>query len=46
MYQTLENTNLSMRLDGNNVDIDTEMDALAKNTIQTMCWHKWQATVS
>lgn len=31
---TEENKNLSMRLDGNNVDIDAEMAALAKNTIQ------------
>lgn len=31
---TVENRNLSMRLDGNNVDIDSEMAALAKNTIQ------------
>jgi len=30
----LENKNLSMRLDGNNVDIDAEMAELAKNTIK------------
>jgi flagellar basal-body rod protein FlgB len=29
-----ENKNLSMRLDGNNVDIDAEMAELAKNTIK------------
>jgi len=29
-----ENKNLSQRLDGNSVDIDAEMAALAKNTIQ------------
>jgi flagellar basal-body rod protein FlgB len=29
-----ENTNLSYRLDGNNVDIDTETAALAKNQIR------------
>lgn len=31
---TEDNKNLSMRLDGNNVDIDAEMAAMAKNTIQ------------
>lgn len=31
---TQDNKNLSMRLDGNDVDIDAEMAALAKNTIQ------------
>ncbi len=29
-----ENENLSYRIDGNNVDIDTEMASLAKNTIK------------
>lgn len=29
-----DNRNLSMKLDGNNVDIDTEMADLAKNTIR------------
>ncbi len=29
-----DNRNLNMRLDGNNVDIDAEMAALAKNTIR------------
>lgn len=31
---TEDRKNLSMRLDGNNVDIDAEMASLAKNTIQ------------
>lgn len=31
---TEENRNLSMRLDGNNVDIEAEMAAMAKNTIK------------
>jgi len=31
---TQDNTTLSMRLDGNNVDIDTEMASMAKNTIK------------
>ncbi|SHF60468.1 flagellar basal-body rod protein FlgB [Desulforamulus putei DSM 12395] len=31
---TEDNTNLSMRLDGNNVVIEAEVAALAKNTIQ------------
>lgn len=31
---TEEYRNLSTRLDGNNIDIDSEMAALAKNTIQ------------
>ena len=31
---TEENKNLSVRLDGNNVDIDMEMAELAKNTIK------------
>ena len=29
-----DNTNLDYRLDGNNVDIDVEMAAMAKNTIK------------
>lgn len=31
---TVDNKSLSMRLDGNNVDIDNEMAQLAKNTIK------------
>jgi len=31
---TEDNKNLSTRLDGNNVDIESEMAAMAKNTIQ------------
>jgi len=31
---TQDNSNVSMRIDGNNVDIDSEMAYLAKNTIK------------
>lgn len=31
---TLDNSDTSMRIDGNNVDVDSEMAYLAKNTIQ------------
>lgn len=31
---TQDNKDLNMRLDGNNVDIDTEMAGMAKNTIE------------
>lgn len=31
---TVDNSNYSMRIDGNNVDIDSEMSYLAKNTIK------------